>query len=61
MIGYADAEYLSDLHKGRSQSGYLFTSGGTAISWRSSKQSITTTSSNHAEIITIHEASRECV
>ena len=61
MIGYADAGYLSDPHKGRSQSGYIFTSGGTAISWRSSKQSLTATSSNHAEIIAIHEASRECV
>ena len=35
--------------------------GGTAISWRSTKQSIIATSSNHAEIIAIHEASRECV
>ncbi|XP_049363534.1 secreted RxLR effector protein 161-like [Solanum verrucosum] len=37
---------------------YLFTYGGPAISWRSTKQSIVATSSNHAEIITIHEASR---
>ena len=34
---------------------------GAAISWRSTKQSIVATSSNHAEIIAIHEASRECV
>ena len=61
MIGYADAGYLSDPHKARSQTGYLFTYGDTAISWRSTKQSITATSSNHAEIIAIHEASRECV
>ena len=39
----------------------MFTYGGTAISWRSTKQSIVATSSNHAEIIAIHEASRECV
>ncbi|XP_070020759.1 secreted RxLR effector protein 161-like [Nicotiana sylvestris] len=61
MIGYADAGYLSDPHKARSQTGYLFTYGGTAISWRSMKQTIVATSSNHAEIIAIHEASRECV
>ena len=61
MIGYADVGYLSDSHKEISQSGYLFTSGGTVISWRSSKQSIIATSSNHAEIIAIHEVSRECV
>lgn len=39
----------------------MFTSGGTAISWRSTKQTIAATSSNHSEIIAIHEASRECV
>ncbi|KAJ9558226.1 hypothetical protein OSB04_012840 [Centaurea solstitialis] len=35
LVGYADAGYLSDPHKGRSQSGYVFTIGNTAISWRS--------------------------
>jgi hypothetical protein len=61
LVGYADAGYLSDPHKGRSQTGYLFTYGNTAISWRSVKQTISATSSNHSEIIAIHEASRECV
>lgn len=61
LVGHADAGYLSDPHKARSQTGYLFTYGGTAISWRSTKQSIVATSSNHAEIIAIHEASRECI
>ncbi|KAL0553874.1 hypothetical protein IC582_007778 [Cucumis melo] len=61
LVGYADAGYLSNPHKGRSQTGYLFTCGGTAISWRSVKQTMTATSSNHAEILAIHEASRECV
>ena len=61
LIGYADAGYLSDPHKGRSQTGYLFTYGNTAISWRFVKQTISATSSNHSEIIAIHEASREYV
>ncbi|XP_070007248.1 secreted RxLR effector protein 161-like [Nicotiana sylvestris] len=61
LVGYADAGYLSDPHKARSQINYVFTCGGTDISWRSTKQSIVATSSNHAEIIAIHEASRECV
>ena len=61
LVGYADAGYLSDPHKARSQTGYGFICGGTAISRRSTKQSIVATSSNHAEIIVIHEASRECV
>jgi ribonuclease HI len=61
LIGYADAGYLSDPHKARSQTGYVFTYGDTAISWRSTKQTLTTTSSNHAELIALHEASRECL
>ncbi|XP_059315934.1 secreted RxLR effector protein 161-like [Lycium ferocissimum] len=51
----------SDMGLFYTNKGYLFTCGGTAISWRSTKQSIVATSSNHAEIIAIHEASRECV
>ena len=38
LIGYADAEYLSDPHKARSQRHYLFSCGGTIISWQSIKQ-----------------------
>lgn len=55
LVSHACAGYLSDPHKGWSQIGYLFTYGGTAISWRSTKQSIVATFSNHAEIIAIHE------
>ena len=45
LVGYADAGYLSDPHKARSQTGYVFICGGTAISWRTTKQSIVATSS----------------
>jgi hypothetical protein len=41
--------------------GILFTCGNTTISWRSVKQTISATYSNHSEIIAIHEASHECV
>ncbi|GKB20373.1 copia protein [Tanacetum coccineum] len=61
LVGYADASYLSDPHKARSQTGYVFLNGGTTISWRSQKQTLVATSSNHAEVIALHEASRECV
>nr|KYP62664.1 hypothetical protein KK1_017205 [Cajanus cajan] len=37
LNGYADAGYLSDPHNGKSQTRYLFTNGGTTISWRSVK------------------------
>ena len=61
MFGYAGVGYLSDPHKTRSQTGYLFTYEGIIISWRSMKQTLAATSSNHAEIIVIHETSRKCV
>ena len=35
--------------------------GDTTISWQSTKQTLVATSSNHSEILAIHEASRECV
>jgi hypothetical protein len=60
LLGYADAGYLSDPHNAKSQTGYVFTHGGTAISWRSQKQTLVATSSNHAEVIALHEASKEC-
>ena len=61
LFSHADADYLSDTHKVWSQMGYLFTYGGTIISWGSRKQSIIATSSNHVEIIVIHGTRRECV
>ena len=59
-MGYSDAGYLSDPHNTRSQTGYVFLSGGTAISWRSVKQTFVATSSNHSEILALHEAGHEC-
>ena len=35
LFGYANVGYLSDPHKARSQTRYVFNCNGTAISWRS--------------------------
>ena len=61
LFGYANAGYLSDPHKGGSQIRYVFNCNSTAISWRSVKQIMMVTSSNHSKIPTIHEASLECI
>jgi len=61
LVGYTDAGYLSDPHNARSQTGFVFLHGGTAISWKSSKQTLVATSTNHSKIIALYEASRECV
>ncbi|KAL4564637.1 hypothetical protein LXL04_028704 [Taraxacum kok-saghyz] len=62
FVSYADAGYyLLDPHKGRSQSGYVFTIGNTVISWRSCKQILVATLTNHSELLALYEATRECV
>ncbi|GKA83284.1 hypothetical protein Tco_0804879 [Tanacetum coccineum] len=61
LLARFNAGYLSDPHKARSQTGYVFLNGGTVISWRSKKQTLVETSSNHSEVIALHEASIECV
>jgi hypothetical protein len=60
LIRYADAGYLSDPLNARSQSGYVFLHSGTAISWKSCKQTLVAASTNHLEIIVLYEASCEC-
>ena len=61
LIGYADARYLSNPHKTQSQIRYAFTCRNVAISWRSVKQTMIITFSNHLEILAIYEVSREYV
>ena len=60
LVGYADAGYLSDPYKARSQTSYTFTIRGIKISWRSTKQNLVATSSNHAKILDLHESAQEC-
>jgi hypothetical protein len=61
IFGFADAGYLSDPHKARSQTGYIFIYANAPISWKSTKQTLTATSTNQSELIALYEASRECV
>jgi hypothetical protein len=37
LVGFVDAGYLSYRYKSHSQTGYVFTIGNTAISWKSMK------------------------
>lgn len=61
LVGYCDAGYKPDIPTAKSQIGYVFLRHGAAIYWNSVKQTIIATSSNHAKIITIHEASQEYI
>ena len=47
LVGYSDADYMSDPHNAKYHTGYFFLYDDTAISWRSIKQTMVTTSSNH--------------
>ena len=52
--GYSDSDYMGDDRK--STSGYIFTLAGGAISWKSSKQTVTTSSTMYAEFVACYEA-----
>jgi hypothetical protein len=44
-----------------SQLGYMFLHSGTTLSWKSGKQTLRATFTNHSEIIALYETSCECV
>jgi hypothetical protein len=54
--GYSDADYAGDVDERKSTSGYIFTLAGGAISWKSSKQTITASSTMVAEYVACYEA-----
>ncbi|GJV09116.1 DNA polymerase zeta catalytic subunit-like protein [Tanacetum coccineum] len=49
--GYSDANWISDIKDSRSTSGYVFTLGVGAISWKSSKQTVISRSIMGSEFI----------
>jgi hypothetical protein len=40
LVGYVDSDYAADLDKRRSLTGYVFTVGGCAVSWRATLQDV---------------------
>lgn len=59
LVGYTDSDFAGDLDDRKSTSGYVFTLGGAAVSWKSKKQSSVSLSSTEAEYIGCSEAIRE--
>ncbi|TKC11879.1 hypothetical protein FA727_23680, partial [Robertmurraya kyonggiensis] len=57
--GYADADYAGDEDDRKSTTGYIFMLAEGAISWRSSKQPVTASSTMYAEFIACYEASTQ--
>ena len=54
IVGYLDSDYAEDDRK--FMSGYVFTLAWGAISWKSSKQTITTSSTMYAKFVACYEA-----
>ena len=57
--GHCDANWISDSKDSKSTSGYVFTLGGGAVSWKSSKQTVLTRSTMEAEFVALDKAGEE--
>ncbi|KAM1772047.1 hypothetical protein ACFX11_046791 [Malus domestica] len=57
--GYTDADFQSDVDDRSSNSGYVFTLNGGAVSWKSKKQSVIADSTTEAEYVATAEAGKE--
>ena len=59
LEGYCDAHWISDMKDSKSTSGYVFTLGGAAVSWKSSKQMIIARSTMEFEFIALDKCGKE--
>ncbi|KAG8477716.1 hypothetical protein CXB51_027660 [Gossypium anomalum] len=59
--GYVDADFAGDLDRRRSLTGYVFTIGGCAISWKATLQTTVALSTTEAEYMAITEACKEAI
>ena len=59
LEGFRDANWISDSAEMKSANGYVFILGGSAVSWKSVKQTCITQSIMEAKFITLENASFE--
>src|SRR6266498_3494647 len=59
LEGYSDSNWISDADELKATSGYLFTLGGGAVSWKSCKQTILTRSTMEVELTALEIATAE--
>jgi len=60
LYGYCDASF-GDIDCSKSTTGYVFTFAGGPVSWRSKKQSLSTTSSTESELVSLCSATKEAI
>jgi hypothetical protein len=56
VIGYLDSDFVGCVDSQKLTSGYVFTLVNGAISWKSSKQRLTTSSTMYTKFIACYEA-----
>ncbi|WKA08531.1 hypothetical protein VitviT2T_026247 [Vitis vinifera] len=61
LQGYVDADFAGDIDSRKSTTGFVFTLGGTTISWTSNLQKIVTLSTTEAEYVAAIEAGKEMI
>ena len=61
LEGFTDSSFQSDVDDRKSNSGFIFLLNGGVVSWKSSKQEITTGSTCEAEYIAALEVAKETV
>jgi transposase InsO family protein len=61
FYGFSDSDWGGQLETSKSTTGYGFFLGYALVSWQSKTQSVTATSSTHAEYIAAYHAAAECI
>ena len=61
LQGYVDSDMAGDIDGRRSTTGYVFTIGGTTVSWISKLQKVVALSTMEAEYVAATEASKEMI
>ncbi|XP_074311199.1 secreted RxLR effector protein 161-like [Silene latifolia] len=56
VVGYSDSDFVGCIDSRKSTSGYVFMLADGAVSWRSTKQTLTATSTMEAEFVSCFEA-----
>ena len=59
LEGYSDSSWISDIQDTKGTSGYVFTLGGGAVSWKSSRQTVITRSTMEYEFVVLDKVGEE--